>query len=53
MKLNIDIKNTIPYQYYFKKYKGKVYRVSKLGNEDWRIDEMPFKEVPFVSFKTR
>ena len=50
MKFKIDIKNTIPYKYYFKKYKDKVYRVSKLGNKDWRVDEMPFNEIPFVVY---
>jgi hypothetical protein len=48
MKIYIDSKNTIPYKYYVKKYKRIVYRISKLGNEDWRVDKMPFIEMPFI-----
>ena len=50
--ITIDSKNTIPYKYYFEIYKGKVYRISKIGDEEWRADEMPFKhnEIPFIQF---
>lgn len=46
--LIIDIANTVPYKYFFKKEKGKVYRYSKIADEDWKKDEMPFIEIPFV-----
>jgi len=45
--LKIDIKNTIPYKEFFKKIGDKVYRYSKLGDEDWREDITPFIEVPY------
>ena len=46
--LKVDLKNTVPYRYFFKKIGDKVYRFSKMGNEDWREDLMPFKQEPFV-----
>lgn len=46
--LIVDIANTVPYKYFFKKEKGKVYRYSKIADEDWRKDEMPFTKIPFV-----
>ena len=47
-----DVDKTVPYRYFFKKIKGKVYRMAKIGNEDWRVDEMPFDEIPFVVMET-
>lgn len=46
--LRVSLKNTVPYQYFFKKIKDKVYRFSKIGDEGWRQDLMPFKHEPFI-----
>ena len=48
--VKIDLSGTVPYHYFFKKIKNKVYRYSKMGNEDWREDLMPFNEIPFTIF---
>jgi len=47
-ELKVSLKDTIPYRYFFKKIRGKVYRFSQIGDEEWRKDLMPFKHEPYV-----
>ena len=52
MNVKLDnMKNTVPYSYFFEKEDGKVYRYSKTANEDWRKDEMPFNYLPFSHYQ--
>ena len=46
--MEVSLKDTIPYRYFFKKIRDKVYRFSQIGDEEWREDLMPFKHEPFV-----
>jgi len=45
--LNFSIKGTVPYRYFFKKIGDKVYKYSKIGDEEWREDLTPFEDLPF------
>ena len=49
--VNIDLENSVPYTYFFRKIGNKVYRCSKIGNDKWREDLMPFNEIPFIEYK--
>lgn len=44
--IEVSAKDTVPYQYTFFKHAGKVYRASKIADEDWRVEEMPFICLP-------
>lgn len=46
---NVKVKKgMLPYWFFFKKIGDRVYRFSKVGNEEWRQDQMPFDEEPYV-----
>ena len=40
-----DIHDTIAYKEHYIEYKGKKFRCTKLGNEEWKTQEIP--EFPF------
>lgn len=51
--LNINLEGTVPFKYFFKKIKNKIYRFSKIGNEEWRQEETPFTMIPFIYFNQK
>lgn len=47
--LKVDLKDTIPYQEHYIEYEGKKFRCTKLGNEEWKtqeISDFPFYKLP-------
>ena len=46
--LKIDLNDTVPYEYFFKKIEGKVYRFYRINNGEWEADESPYFEEPFI-----
>lgn len=43
--LKVDLKDTIPYQVHYIELKGKKFRCTKLGSEEWKTQEIP--DFPF------
>lgn len=46
--LKIDLKDTVKYEYYFKKIGDKVYRFYKIEDGEWEVEQTLFKEEPLI-----
>lgn len=49
--LEIDIKNTVPFEYFYKEIKGQVYRFYRINKGEWEVEKTPFDHIPYSFWK--
>lgn len=51
LDLKIDMNNSIPYEYFYKKVRNKVYQYRRINNGEWERILTPFKEEPYIYWR--
>ena len=49
--LEVDIKDTAPYEYYYREWKGSIYLIYRYGEKDeWKEKKTLLTELPYSTF---